>query len=221
MWSRRTVISPTSRKREIACCECCGELLLCCSPTRASAQVRFHCLSSTKSQTDFVLCLTMSSLHSCHWDWCRFTTVLHDDFVQHVVSTHIDKAEPINRADISLIRKVQQGAPSGHSGEPAYQFSCGMCFIVVDSIIGGISDVTVEATGTSVRSEAPQPSVASVSTFVLPHSQQMQHTTTSSDGSLAGVGHHSRFIHLLHSNMALSGPESGYITAQPTNTGII
>ena len=59
---------------------------------------------------------TMSSLHSCHWDWCRFTTVAHDDFVQHVISAHIDKAEPVKRDDISLIRHVEQGAPS-HSGE--------------------------------------------------------------------------------------------------------
>jgi hypothetical protein len=60
---------------------------------------------------------TMSSLHSCHWDWCRFTTVLHEDFVRHVISAHIDKAEPVKRDDISLIRQVEQGA-SGHSGEP-------------------------------------------------------------------------------------------------------
>jgi hypothetical protein len=57
----------------------------------------------------------MSSLHSCRWDWCRFTTVLHDDFIEHVISTHIDKAEPVKRADISLIRQVEQGA-SGQSG---------------------------------------------------------------------------------------------------------
>ncbi|KAH9969942.1 hypothetical protein BJV74DRAFT_267039 [Russula compacta] len=57
----------------------------------------------------------MSSLHSCHWDWCRFTTVLHADFVQHVLSAHIDKAEPVKRGDISLIRHVEQGA-SGRSG---------------------------------------------------------------------------------------------------------
>jgi hypothetical protein len=58
---------------------------------------------------------TMSSLHSCHWDWCRFTTVLHDDFVEHVTSTHIEEAEPVKRADISLIRHVEQGA-SRNSG---------------------------------------------------------------------------------------------------------
>jgi hypothetical protein len=59
----------------------------------------------------------MSSLHSCHWDWCRFTTVLHDDFVEHVRSTHIEKAEPVKRADISLIRHVEQGDnASGNSG---------------------------------------------------------------------------------------------------------
>ncbi|KAN0109474.1 hypothetical protein V8E52_009268 [Russula decolorans] len=108
----------------------------------------------------------MSSLHSCRWDWCRFTTVLHDDFVEHVILTHIDKAEPVKRADISLIRQVEQGA-SGHT----------------DSFMGDISNVTVEATG--ARSEAPQLSFTSGSTFVLPLSQQKQHAT-SSDGSLAG-----------------------------------
>jgi hypothetical protein len=62
---------------------------------------------------------TMSSLHSCHWDWCRFTTVLHEDFVQHVISAHIDKAGPIKRGDISLIRQVEQGTSShSTSGEP-------------------------------------------------------------------------------------------------------
>ena len=86
------------------------------SPARASAQVRFIFL------VNFVLCLTMSSLHSCRWDWCRFTTVLHDDFVRHVISTHVDKAEPVKRADISIIRKVEQGASgdSGHSGESTF-----------------------------------------------------------------------------------------------------
>lgn len=63
--------------------------------------------------------IPMSSLHSCHWDWCRFTTVLHDDFVKHVVSTHLDKAEPVKRAEISLIHRVEQGA-SGHSGESVF-----------------------------------------------------------------------------------------------------
>ncbi len=160
---------------------------------------------------DFVLCLTMSSLHSCHWDWCRFTTVLHDDFVQHVTSTHIDKAEPVKRADISLIRKVEDGA-SGHSGESTFQPSCGRCLIAIDSFMGGISNVTVEVT--SAGSEAPQLS------FFGPLSKQKQHAT-SSDGSLARVGHHPCFIHLLHAIMELLGTEPRYITAQPTNTGTI
>lgn len=108
----------------------------------------------------------MSSLHSCRWDWCRFTTVLHHDFVQHVISTHIDKAEPVKRADISLIRQVEQGA-SGHT----------------NSFIAGVSKVTVEATG--ARSEAPQLSFTSGTTFVLPLFQQNQHETSSA-GSLAG-----------------------------------
>jgi hypothetical protein len=159
----------------------------------------------------------MSSLHSCRWDWCRFTTVLHDDFVEHVILTHIDKAEPVKRADISLIRQVEQGA-SGHTGESTFQPSCGRCFIVIDSFMGDISNVTVEATG--ARSEAPQLSFTSGSTFVLPLSQQKQHAT-SSDGSLAGVGHRPYFIHLFHSITTLLGTESGYITVQPTNTGTI
>jgi hypothetical protein len=159
----------------------------------------------------------MSSLHSCRWDWCRFTTVLHDDFVEHVVLTHIDKAEPVKKADISLIRQVEQGA-SGQSGESTFQPSYDRCFIVIDSFMGGISNVTVKATG--ARFEAPQLSFTSGSTFVLPLSQQKQHVT-SSDGSLAGVGHNLCFIHLLHAIMALLGTESGYITVQPTNTGTI
>jgi hypothetical protein len=165
---------------------------------------------------DFVLCLclTMSSLHSCHWDWCRFTTVLHDDFVQHVTSTHIDTAEPVKRADISLIRKVEEGA-SGHSSESTFQPSCCRYLIVVDSFMGGISNVTVEATGAG--SEATQVTQLS---FFGPLSKQKQHAT-SSDGSLARVGHHSCFIHLLHGIMDLLGTEPRYITAQPTNTGTI
>jgi len=59
---------------------------------------------------------TMSgSLHSCHWDWCRFTTEFHDEFVQHVIKAHVDKAEPVKKEDINLIRHVEQGA-SNHSG---------------------------------------------------------------------------------------------------------
>ena len=52
----------------------------------------------------------MSSLHSCHWDWCRFTTVLHDDLVQHVIKEHVDMAQPVRREDISLLRQVEEGS---------------------------------------------------------------------------------------------------------------
>ncbi|SRR5258708_29914400 len=161
----------------------------------------------------------MSSLHSCHWDWCRFTTVLHDDFVQHVISTHIDKAEPVKKADISLIRKVEQGTP-GHSGESTFQPACGRYFIVIDSLVGGTSNVTVEATG--ARAEAPQLSFTSGSTFILPLSQQKQNATPSDTlGSLAGVSHHACLIQLFHYIMVLLGTESGCITVQPTHTGTI
>ncbi|KAH9985472.1 hypothetical protein BJV77DRAFT_1032564 [Russula vinacea] len=90
----------------------------------------------------------MSSLHSCHWDWCRYTTVLHDDFVEHVISTHIDKAEPVKRADISLIRHVEQGT-SGHS----------------DSFVDGV--LNMEATG---QSKVPQSesTVSSELSLLLP-----------------------------------------------------
>ncbi|KAH9053939.1 hypothetical protein EDB87DRAFT_1648798 [Lactarius vividus] len=60
----------------------------------------------------------MSSLHSCHWDWCRFTTVQHNDLVQHVMKAHVDMAEPVRRKDISLIRQVEEGSleyPGGAS----------------------------------------------------------------------------------------------------------
>ncbi|KAI9441908.1 hypothetical protein H4582DRAFT_1935795 [Lactarius indigo] len=60
----------------------------------------------------------MSSLHSCHWDWCRFTTVQHNDLVQHVMKEHVDTAEPVRRKDISLIRQVEEGSleyPGGAS----------------------------------------------------------------------------------------------------------
>lgn len=210
MWSRRRVVSLTSRKgesRAVSVVESCVEVPAAPPAARASAQVRFI---ACRRQT-------MSSLHSCRWDWCRFTTVLHDDFVEHVISTHIDKAEPVKRADISLIRQVEQGA-SGHSGESTFQPSCGRCFIIIDSFMGGTSNVTVEATG--VRSEVPRLSFTSGSTFVLPLSLQKQHAR-SSNGSLAGVGHHPYFIHLLHGIMALLGTESGYITVQPTNTSTV
>ena len=158
----------------------------------------------------------MSSLHSCHWDWCRFTTVLHDDFVQHVISTHIDKAEPVKRADISLIRKVEQGASgdSGHSGESTFQLSRGRYFTVTDSFMGGTSNVTVETTG--ARFEEPKLSFASF----FPLFQQKQHAT-SSDGSLAKVGHCSFSVHLLRDIMTFLGTESEYITVQSTNAGTI
>jgi hypothetical protein len=54
----------------------------------------------------------MTSLHSCHWNWCRFTTVQHDALVQHVVKAHLDIAEPVRRKDISLIRQVEEGSGS-------------------------------------------------------------------------------------------------------------
>ena len=186
---------------------------MCSLPARASAHVRFHCSSVADKAR---LCLTMSSLHSCRWGWCRFTTVLHGNFVEHVISAHIDKAEPVKRADTSLIRQVEQGA-SGHSGESTFQPSCRRCFIVVDSFTSDISNLTREATS---RSEAPQLSFTSGSVLVLPLSKPKQHPT-SSDGPPAGVGHHPCFIHIFHGIMTLLGTESGYITVQPTNTGTI
>ena len=53
---------------------------------------------------------TMTSLHSCHWNGCRFTTVEHDDLVQHVVKVHLDTTEPVKRKDICLIRQVEEGS---------------------------------------------------------------------------------------------------------------
>jgi len=123
----------------------------------------------------------MSSLHSCHWDWCRFTTVLHDDFVKHVVSTHLDKAEPVKRAEISVIHRVEQGA-SGHS----------------DSFVVGAS--STEVTGAQYKVSEPTAnhpvpsrpdytqnvlSFTSGSTFILPLSQRKKQTTASG-GSSAG-----------------------------------
>ncbi len=101
----------------------------------------------------------MSSLHSCHWDWCRFTTVLHDDFVQHVISAHIDKAEPIKRGDIGLIRKVEQG-PSGHSGELLLPHASTISLI--DSFIGDV----VSSAATVSQSEAPQSVLQPVGSIV-------------------------------------------------------
>jgi len=124
----------------------------------------------------------MSSLHSCHWDWCRFTTVLHDDFVEHVVSTHLDKAEPVKRVDISLIHRVEQGT-SGHS----------------DSSVGGIlgteaagaQSEALESTETHLAPSRPDYtktalSFTSGSTYILPLSQQ-KHQTTASDGSSVDI----------------------------------
>ena len=62
----------------------------------------------------------MTSLHSCHWDWCRFTTVLHDDLVQHVLKVHIDTAEPVRRKDIGLIRQVEDGSVEYQGYYPSY-----------------------------------------------------------------------------------------------------
>jgi hypothetical protein len=68
------------------------------------------------SDSDPISTPTMSSLHSCHWGGCPFTTSLHDDFVRHVISTHVDEAKPVKRMDIGLIRHAEQAA-SSHSGE--------------------------------------------------------------------------------------------------------
>ncbi|KAH9014766.1 hypothetical protein EDB85DRAFT_851619 [Lactarius pseudohatsudake] len=74
--------------------------------------------NSGPSKPSIVPRTIMSSLHSCHWDWCRFTTVLHNDLVQHVMKVHVDMAEPVRRKDISLIRQVEEGSleyPGGAS----------------------------------------------------------------------------------------------------------
>jgi hypothetical protein len=92
----------------------------------------------------------MSTLHSCHWDWCRFTTVLHDDFVRHVISAHIDTAEPVKRGDISLIRHVEEGA-SVHDSEPLITPPIASIFIIF--FLGGV--LSIEAP-TSSQFEAPQ-----------------------------------------------------------------
>jgi hypothetical protein len=119
----------------------------------------------------------MSSLHSCHWDWCRYTTVLHDDFVEHVISTHIDKAEPVKRADISLIRHVEQGT-SGHSGGSGQLFARCRYLIAIDSFVGSI--LNMEAAG--ARSKAPQSesTVSSELSSLLP-SPHHQHIFKAND----------------------------------------
>lgn len=105
----------------------------------------------------------MSSLHSCHWDWCRFTTVLHDDLVQHVMRVHVDMAEPVRRKDISLLRQVEEGSleyPGGSSIE-----------------IPTSSQLNTSQTEQSTPNLLP--SVASGSTQILPVSSSLQWAQTS------------------------------------------
>jgi hypothetical protein len=98
----------------------------------------------------------MSTLHSCHWDCCRFTTVLHDDFVRHVIEVHIDKAEPIKREDINLIQQVEQCA-SGHTDNSEPLIASYHQSIIL--FIGGVLSVEVPA---GSRVEAPQSTTQSV-----------------------------------------------------------
>ncbi|KAI0260143.1 hypothetical protein BC834DRAFT_832196 [Gloeopeniophorella convolvens] len=55
----------------------------------------------------------MSTLHSCRWDWCRYTTASHEGFVEHVISEHVEKAEPVKKKDVNLIRRVEEGTSLG------------------------------------------------------------------------------------------------------------
>jgi hypothetical protein len=102
----------------------------------------------------------MSTLHSCHWDWCRFTTVLHHDFVQHVISAHIDNANPVKRQDINLIRHLEQGAPENDSEllVLAYLFIVSKNFL-----IGGTLSIELP---TSSQLEPPQSASQSIGSSV-------------------------------------------------------
>ncbi|KAN0137940.1 hypothetical protein V8E53_004424 [Lactarius tabidus] len=102
----------------------------------------------------------MTSLHSCHWNWCRFTTVQHDALVQHVVKAHLDIAEPVRRKDISLIRQVEEG-----SGSLEYP---------------GVSSSDIP-TSSQLNASQPNPSLSftSGSTQILPVSGSSQKAPTS------------------------------------------
>ncbi|KAH9957693.1 hypothetical protein BC827DRAFT_645472 [Russula dissimulans] len=121
-----------------------------------------------------------SSLHSCHWDWCRFTTVSHDDFVQHVIAVHIDKAEPVRREDISLIRHVQQGT-SSHSGISSFAAMSPQSEAPQSVSQSGPSTANYPVIRKPEKSRAiNHPRMfASRSTNIFPFSQREQQTTVS------------------------------------------
>ncbi|KAF8266804.1 hypothetical protein EI94DRAFT_1732217 [Lactarius quietus] len=102
----------------------------------------------------------MTSLHSCHWNWCRFTTVEHDDLVQHVMTTHVDTAEPVRRKDIGLLRQVEEGSLE----------------------YPGVSGSEIP-TGSELDTSPPNvsPSFASGSTQILPVSSSPQQKAQTSD----------------------------------------
>ena len=52
---------------------------------------------------------TQTSLLSCRWGWCAYTTTSPSDFSSHVLDGHVGKATAIKRSDIAAKRRVEDG----------------------------------------------------------------------------------------------------------------
>ncbi|THH20488.1 hypothetical protein EW146_g880 [Bondarzewia mesenterica] len=55
----------------------------------------------------------MNALHVCCWDWCRTTFSTYQGLANHVVQEHIEKAQPVRRSNVKLLRRAEEGASSG------------------------------------------------------------------------------------------------------------
>lgn len=62
-------------------------------------------MSLTSTQTSSVL----SSLHLCRWEWCRESFDASEKLIEHVIREHVNKAIPVRRRDIPLIRRAEEG----------------------------------------------------------------------------------------------------------------
>jgi hypothetical protein len=48
-------------------------------------------------------------IHNCRWDWCRLTFPTNALLIDHVIHTHVRKAEPVRRRDLPMLMRTEEG----------------------------------------------------------------------------------------------------------------
>jgi hypothetical protein len=48
-------------------------------------------------------------IHGCRWAWCRLIFSTNPELVHHVIHEHVQKAVPVKRKDLPILRRAEEG----------------------------------------------------------------------------------------------------------------